>query len=240
MKLILLFLFMFSSAAFALEKVQINGQLYVAEGFDDNDLIEVAVVGTLPNTCYRNPSYDIEVKDNKYLIRLYAHYVPSWEGCRDVSTAYTETINFGMMYPGEYGILLVNKKTTETKSLVVKTASSRLMDEFLYGNVSGVVENDSNREIELIGVNPVDCLVFDKLLSEVQDSMIVLRPQFKEVGTCSNKTKAFKIKYTVPVLENHPKGIMIHVRVLGAVNGIFVFEFQLTHLATQLNIGRYS
>ena len=38
MKFALLILFMFSSAAFAFEKVKINGQLYVAEGFDDNDL----------------------------------------------------------------------------------------------------------------------------------------------------------------------------------------------------------
>jgi hypothetical protein len=227
MKFALLVLFMFSSAAFAFEKVKINGQLYVAEGFDDNDLVEVTVVGTLPNTCYRNPSYDIEMKDNKYSIRLYANYIPSEEGCREVTMAYTETINFGMMYAGKYGIALVNKANTELKKLEVKVASSQLVDEFLYGNVSGLVENESSREIELVGANPVNCLVFDKMLSEVQNTTIVLRPQFKEVGVCSNKSKPFKIKYTVPYLSNQPKGIMIHVRVMNGRSFNYLYQNKL-------------
>ena len=113
-------------------------------------------------------------------VRLFAHYVPLPDGCREVSMAYRETINCGMMYAGECAI-----------SLVIKTASSGLVDEFLYGNVSGVIENDSIREIEQVGANPVNWLVFDKMLTEIQNSMIVLRPQFREVGTCEKKSTPF-------------------------------------------------
>jgi hypothetical protein len=76
MKLAILALLLFSATAFAFEKVKIKGKLYVASGFDDNDLVELTVVGTLPNTCYRNPSFEIEKKDNKFSARLFAHYVP--------------------------------------------------------------------------------------------------------------------------------------------------------------------
>lgn len=227
MKLFLLALVMFSSSVFAFEKVKINGKIYIADGFDDNDLVEVTVVGNLPNSCFRNPSYEIENKDNKYTIRLYAHYVPNEEGCREVSIAYTETINFGMLNKGEYGIALVNKKKTESKNIVIKTASSQLVDEFLYGNVSGVIENDANREIELVGANPVNCLVFDKMIADVQNSVIVLRPMFREVGTCENKSKPFKIKYKVPYIENELKGIMLHVRVMNGRSYNYLYQ---THL----------
>jgi hypothetical protein len=227
MKVAMFFLILISSAAFAFEKVKINGKLYVADGFDDNDLVEITVVGTLPNTCYRNPSFELIRKGEKVEIRLFAHYVPLEEGCRNVSIPYTETINFGMMYPGNYGINLVNKRNTETKNLLIKQASSQLMDEFLYGNVSGVVENDANREIELIGANPVNCLVFDKMITDVQNSMIVLRPQFKEVGTCENKSTPFKIKYNVPYLPNQPKGVLLHVRVMNGRSYNYLYQNRL-------------
>ena len=227
MKLITTALFMFSLSAFALDKVKINGKIYVANGFDDNDLVELTVVGTLPNSCYKNPFYEIERKDNKYIVSLFAHYIPTHEGCREVSMAYTETINFGMMYSGEYKISLVNKKTTEEKKLVIATASSQLVDEFLYGNVSGVIENDSSREIVFIGANPVDCLVFDKIVAEEQESMIVLRPLFKEIGTCSNKSTPFKIKYSVPFLENQVQGVMLHVRVMSGRSFNYLYQNRL-------------
>jgi len=227
MKLALLALLMFSSTVFAFEKVKINGKLYVANGFDDNDLVELTVVGTLPNSCYKNPSYEIERKDNKFSVRLFAHYVPMPEGCRDVSMPYTETINFGMMYAGDYGVSLINKKKTEVKNLVIKPASSELVDEFLYGNVSGVVENDANRDIELIGVNPVNCLELDKIVADVQNSMIVVRPLFKEVGTCENKPTPFKIKYTVPFLDDQVKGVLLHVRVMNGRSYNYLYQNQM-------------
>ena len=227
MKLFLLALSLFSFSALAFEKVKINGKMYVADGFDDNDLVELTVVGNLPNSCFRNPSYEIEMKNNKYIIRLFAHYVPLEEGCRDVSIAYTETINFGMLYAGDYDVSLVNKKNTELKKLAIKPASSQLVDEFLYGNVSGVVENDSNREIELVGANPVNCLVFDKMTSEIQNSMIVLRPLFKEIGTCENKSKPFKIKFKVPYIEDQNKGIMLHVRVMNGRSYNYLYQSRL-------------
>ena len=227
MKSILLALAFISFSATAFDKVKINGKLYVAKGFDDNDLIEITVVGSLPNSCYRNPTFEIERNDKKYNIRLFAHYVPEPEGCREVSMAYSESINFGMMYSGEYLISLVNKNNTETKNLIVKPASSYLVDEFLYGNVRGISENDSSRIIELSGVNPVSCLVFDKLVSEVQDSMIILKPQFKEVGECKNKSTPFKIKYEVPYLSNQSKGILLHVRVMNGRSFTYLYQNRL-------------
>ncbi len=227
MKAFILALVLISSSAFALEKTKINGKIYIAHGFDDNDLVEVTVVGTLPNSCYRNPFFEIERKNNDYAIRLFAYYAPLKEGCRQVSMAYTETINFGMMERGQYSIKMVNKKETLSKKLEVKASTSELVDEFLYGNVSGLLEEEDGREVELVGVNPVSCLVFDKMYADVQESMIVLRPKFKEVGPCENKSTPFKIKYTVPYLESAEKGVLLHVRVMNGRSFNYLYQNSL-------------
>ena len=225
MKSILMALLLCSSTAFAFEKVKIDGKLYVAQGFDDNDLVEVTVVGILPDSCHRNPTFNIERKDDdQFSIRLFAHYVPNPEGCRQISMTYQETINFGMMYPGDYSLSLVNKRSTQKKILTINPASTYLRDEFLYGNVSGVVENDANREVELVGVNPVDCLSFEKVDAEVQDSIIILRPHFKESGVCKNRPTPFSIKYQVPHLQNAPQGILLHVRVMNGRSFNYLYQ----------------
>jgi len=174
MKIILALFILLTSTAFAFEKVKINGKLYVADGFDDNDLVELTVAGVLPNSCYKNPYFEIVRNGSNYEVRLFAHYVPAVDGCRDVS-----------------------------------------------------MSNDSNREIELVGVNPVNCLEFDKVISEVQNSMIVIKPQFKEVGACENKQTSFKIKYKVPYLPNQPKAILLHVRVMNGRSYSYLYQNRL-------------
>ena len=227
MKAFIFAIVLMSSTAFASEKTKINGKMYIAHGFDNNDLVEVTVVGTLPNSCHRNPFFEIERKNNDYAIRLYAYYAPAKEGCRQVSMAYTETINFGMMEKGQYAVKLVNKKQTLNKKLDVRPSTSDLVDEFLYGNVTGISEEEEGREIELVGVNPVSCLVYDKMYADVQDVMIVLRPKFKEIGPCENKSTPFKIKYTVPYLESAEKGVLLHVRVMNGRSYNYLYQNRL-------------
>jgi hypothetical protein len=215
------------SSAFAFEKTKINGKLFVAKGFDDNDLVEVTVVGTLPDTCHLNPFFEIERQGEAFLIRLFAYKAKLKEGCRQISTAYTETINFGRMARGQYTLKLVNKRETLEKKLTIKRSSSGLMDDFLYGNVTGIAEADAGREVELLGVNPVNCMVFTRLVAEVQDSLIVLKPQFREQGTCENKPTPFRIRYAVPFLQQADKGVLLHVRVMNGRSYNYLYQNKL-------------
>jgi hypothetical protein len=227
MKLFLLAFLFLSATSHAYDRVKIDGKLYIPQGFDNNDLVEITVVGTIPNTCYQNPTFEIERMNDKYALSLYAYYIPAVEGCKNISMAYTETINFGMMYEGEYVISLMNKRKTEVQKLVVKASTTSLRDDFYYGNVQGISENDANRNVEITGVNPTNCLVFDKMTAEIQNSIIILKPQFKEEGFCENRPKSFKIKYTVPYLENNPKGIMLHVRVMNGRSYNYLYQNRL-------------
>lgn len=227
MKTFILVAALLLSNAFAANLKTLQGKLYVAQGFDDNDSVEITVVGTIPNTCYKNPGIVLTRNQNKIEIHLTANYVKSSKGCRNISMAHQETINLGPMPQGEYELELMNQKRKEVKLLNVKEARNSMVDDFHYGNVTGIVENEFNREVDIVGVNPVDCLQFDKLSTEIQDSMIVIRPRFKEVGECDPKVTPFKIKYEVPYLSNQAQGILLHVRIM---NGRSYNYFYQNHL----------
>lgn len=55
----------------------------------------------------------------------------------------------------------------------------------------------------------------------------VLRPKFKEVGHCAEEPTMFTIKYEVPYLSNHPKGVLLHVRVMGGRSFNYLYQNRL-------------
>lgn len=216
MKFLIVLMMSLSLNAWALERVPLmKGKVYVPEGYDTNDLVEVFISGSLPDTCHRNPTYEIIRTGRSFKIHLYAHYVPVPEGCREISIPYFETISLGLLEEGAYQITVKAQNRPEVSHFKVKQARGQLQDDFSYGNVMNILEDPDDRTIELIGTNPMDCLKFEKLSEEIQDSVIVLRPQFVEVGECKEMPTHFNLKYKVPYLPNHPKGLMIHVRVMG-------------------------
>jgi hypothetical protein len=210
--------------ALASERVKLEGKMYIASGFDDNDLVEVAVVGILKNSCYTNPTFEIERNDASYVISLYAQYYKGKEVCRDTNLPYLETISFGLMRAGKYEISFDDPKGMKKEILKVKKAPSILKDDFIYGNVTGIVENEFDRTIEIVGVNPTNCMVLEKIQEEVQKNLVVIRPEFSEKGFCQMKPTPFKVSYKVPVLENNPRGIMLHIRIMDGRSYNYLFQ----------------
>lgn len=226
---LLLLTFLLSSSLWAMEKIPlITGKIYLPAGYDDNDLVEVAVSGRLPDLCHRNPTYEFTRVGNNFEIQLYAYYVPLPEGCKNISIPFLDTITLGVLKKGSYSVKLRGVDTRQTvQQFKVAQASSSLRDDFLYGNVMGVIENDNNRQIELIGTNPVNCLMLKSLETEVQEGIIVLRPKFEERSPCKNRPSSFSIKYEVPYLSNQPRGILLHVRVMDGRSFNYLYQNRL-------------
>jgi hypothetical protein len=86
-------------------------------------------------------------RGSTFTIYLYAYYVPESRGCKKISIPYQETINLGMLSKGFYTIQL---------------------KELLSGNVMNIIEDEDSRTIELVGTNPTNCLVFEKLETDVR------------------------------------------------------------------------
>lgn len=229
MKSIIILTLLLSSSLWAMEKVPLlNGRIYIPDGFDDNDLIEIAVSGRLPDLCHRNPTYEITRQGNEFKVNLYAYFIPRPEGCKKVSVPYLDTISLGILPKGNYVVALQSISGPQNKiQFHVEGAKSSLQDDFLYGNVMGIVENDNNRLVELIGTNPVNCLEFRKLESEIQGGVIVLRPQFEEIGQCEDRPTPFSIRYEVPYMEGQPRGVLLHVRVMNGRSYNYLYQNRL-------------
>lgn len=226
MKLLILLLSLISLNSFAMNRVALmTGRLYVPQGYDTNDLVEVTVLGSLPDSCHRNPTHEIIKEGSTFNIHLYAYYVPERRGCKKISIPYQETINLGMLSKGSYTIQLKGTSVISKGSFKIVEARSALQDDFEYGNVMNIIEDEDSRTIELVGTNPTNCLVFDKLETDIQaKDVIVLRPRFREQGACNNEPTPFSIRYEVPFLQNHSRGVLLHVRVMGGRSLNYLFK----------------
>lgn len=211
----------------AFDKVPLTGKLYIPGGYDDNDLVEVMVNGSLPDLCHRSPGYTVVREGNHFLIQMYAYYVPNPEGCGNLSVPYTENVRLGILPYGEYSASVEGAINASIDKFKVRKAVSALQDDYIYGNVMGIKENDASREIELIGTNPVNCLKFHKLTADVQDKVIVLRPLFKQEGVCEDVPTSFVLNYKVPYLKKHPKGILLHVRIMDGRSYNYLYQNRL-------------
>ncbi len=228
MKQIALLSFFFSLNLLAMTRQPlVSGKLYIPDGYDSNDLVEVTLIGSLPDSCHRNPTYEITREGKTFVIALFAYYVPEERGCRKVSIPYQETINLGLLAKGSYKIQLRGTKVISESAIRIAESRSSLQDDFKYGNVMNVIENDYSRTIELVGTNPSACLVFEKLDSEIQQDIIILRPHFREEGVCKDEPTEFSLRYDVPHLPTHARGLLIHIRVMGGRSLSYLFKSKI-------------
>lgn len=197
-----------------------TNKLYIPDGFDTNDIVEFSISGTLPDTCHRVPSYNVNLSGNEILITADINYVSLPDGCRKMAIPFLKTLTVGFLKHGHYSVKFRDQKL----NLEIKEAQGSLQDDYLYGNVSSILEDPDSRILKLVGTNPINCLVFDKLESEIQDSVIVLKPKFIEQGICLDKPTAFSIDFEVPFLDHNPRGMLIHVRVMGGRSISHLFQ----------------
>ncbi len=215
---------LFALPGLAMTKVQLTGQLYIPHGFDDNDLVEIVVNGSLPDLCHKSPGHEVIKEGNNFIIKMYAYRAEDNTNCQKLSLPYNETVRLGILPVGHYKVSLLGVVKDPRGRFEVKKAVSPLQDDFLYGNVQGLKENDYSREIELIGTNPVNCLKFHEVVEDIQKNVIVLKPRFKQEGLCEEIPTPFVIKYKVPYLSSHPKGVLLHVRVLNGRSYNYLYQ----------------
>jgi hypothetical protein len=221
----LIFICLFSFSVLAFEKVELsNVQVYVPNGNDSNDLVQVSVAGSLPDTCHHNPSFEVLKNGNTFTIKTFSYFTALDDGCRKIAIPFLETVNLGILKKGDYLIKTTRSSMKKSAKLMIKEAEVSLQDEFFYGNVTNIFEDPEDREIHLVGVNPTNCLKFDSLDAEIQEAVIVLRPKFVENGNCEEVPTHFELTYQVPRLPTHPRGLLLHVRAMGGKSISLLFQ----------------
>lgn len=196
-------------------------KVYVPAGFDSNDSSEITVSGVLPDHCHQAPKVDIiSITDTEVKVVVKSLYAKG-ENCLQVQIPFSVTITLGVLDKGSYTI----SSNSDAQDIIsIDQATSISMDESIYANVEYVEENEYDRTVKLVGVNPSDCFELDqiKYVHNSKDTYSIL-PILKVVSSpCNQNPTKFEYDFVVPK-DLEAKLVLLHVRKMNgkSVNKLF-------------------
>ncbi|MBT3979946.1 MAG: hypothetical protein HOE90_01255 [Bacteriovoracaceae bacterium] len=202
-------------------------EVYLINGFDDNDNVEVILSGNLPNLCHQSPTTYMDVVGTTVKVRMTAlHYHESNPFCPKVEVPFLETVSLGLLAEGSYDVVVSEGKAYELNGdLNVGEAKNDRMDDHIYAKVEYIEKNEKRDEISLVGVNPSNCFELDEIkwVSNKKNAFAVL-PILKQVSKeCKSSQVPFRYTVKLPNKLKKQKTVLIHVRSMEgkSVNTLF-------------------
>lgn len=131
--------FFLSSAALANQPVPVNLDVEeifsIENGFDTNDQIEIAVRGSLPDSCHKlgQGFARVDHANQKIYVRVEG-YVRNSEICLQMTTPFLEVIRVGHLNAGRY-IVIAEGQPEVFGAMNIKPFSNEDQDDFLYAPV---------------------------------------------------------------------------------------------------------
>lgn len=233
MKNIMLIAMMLPFCSFAqiVTKLVPANNVFVPNGFDDNDNTEIVISGYLPDSCYKAPNHSVKVEGSKITITLNAMYQTGAMGaCAEVIVPFIETVRLGALDANTYDVVVVSANPQKLMSkVVVKKASITGVDDYDYAYVTGVRHLPGNRKIMIDGYNVSDCFVLDqvKIDSNNLDTFVIL-PIMKQINDfCPRKMTPVHYEVTIPASLKRNE-VLLHVRSMqgNSVNSIFYSQIK--------------
>jgi|HubBroStandDraft_6_1064221.scaffolds.fasta_scaffold510832_1 hypothetical protein len=201
---------------FSQEKVFIGSDnLFVPNGFDSNDNVEVVVTGDLPNTCYLRPEGKVAVSDTKILITMMATKVSGEEtNCIMAVVPYMVSVPLGQLSEGYYSVL-VNPQTPAEKngSLHVARPNYNSINNFPYANVMHIEAVSGQDKIILKGVHPSGCMEIERVeiyANDKRDTYSILPIIKATMPICDQMMTSFS--YTLDLPPSPHAKQLLHVR----------------------------
>lgn len=198
------FLLLFSLNLYAQGTMVVNApvdHLFVPNGFDNNDNVEVVVTGKFPNPCYIRNKVDVDVKGDLIHVRVtsLAKEDNAMALCESLAVPFTEVVTIGNLQGGDYRIIVNEGSRYELRdNLSVAMSSSDSVDEHLYAQVDYVelgFTGGLSGDAILVGHSLSPCLKFDRVeyLDNGKDSISVLPIMQKISNDCPEKKSRLQI-----------------------------------------------
>jgi len=214
-----------------LEIVAPIDRIFVPNGFDDNDNVEVILHGEFRNTCYRVGHAGAKQLEgtNDIIVWATAYHYPQ-EDCAQVITPFIQTVRLGVMAAGTYRIIF-EERPEITQSLRIEDASTSAPDDHFYAPVefADVQMNQQTGQHEMVvyGSFPrmfIGCALFQEIrvIQQASDMMVVLPILRTTTGEeCVNAPVRFR--RVVPLGRTLQTDGLLHVRVLSgnSINRFF-------------------
>lgn len=213
MKRLLLACVFVSSMAAAADVVQAPlKHLYVPEGFDSNDSVEVIVAGSFPTPCHSRNTVAVEINESLIKVDISAIEPDQKLNCPQMVVPFKEVVSLGNLQGGEYKIVV---NDTLTDVLKVAEASSGAVDDFIYADVERLEKVGDQYIIH--GWRYSHCIELDKIkvISNNKDTLSVL-PVMKQVSDfCPMKmTPVVFPEVKLDLSSMKTKEPLIHIRTM--------------------------
>lgn len=175
--------------------------VFIPNGFDNNDNVEIVVTGKFPNPCYSRNAYDIKVHNDVIKISVTSLSMddPAYTKCEPLKIPFTEVVNLGNLQGGNYQVVVNEGGTYEQKdSIKIGTASSNSVDENIYAMVDYIetgFTGGASGDAILIAQSPSPCLVLDRVdyRTNGKDTLSVLPIMKKISSNCPEKRERLEI-----------------------------------------------
>lgn len=233
MKLALSLFIILTSAAWASAEIVSApvSHLYVPNGFDSNDTVEVVVTGNFPNACFSRNDVKVKVLGDVIDIKVTAvshERTSPYRRCSDMVVPFKEVIHVGNLQGGDYEVR-VNAHTPfklEDKMKIAE-ASSSSVDDNIYAAIEWVERKSANTVI-LHGWRYSNCIDLDKVtvISNNKDTLSILPVMKQLTDFCPMKMMPTAYKVELPLSTLKMKQPLLHVRTMDgkSVNTIINLE----------------
>ena len=211
-------------------------KVFVPQGFDDNDKVEVIVHGHFTNSCYKMGPVDATVDNaaKKIVITAAAYYYPG-AVCAQMMIPFIKSVEFkGILAAGKYTISVANRPTAKTSPLSITRATRPEADDYLYAAVQSVnidEKSDGTRSLVLKGQHPYllqGCIKLQEVKTYLSPGGVLVVQPITRIENESEQCRGAvnnRFEYHTPLTTPLAQGeYVIHVRALdgNSVNQFFI------------------
>lgn len=194
-------------------------KLFVPDGYDDNDMIEVVVSGTFPDSCHQVGEAITQIDETtKTVTLMQLSYREPGVMCVQMLSPFSHTIKIGHLNKGTYNFKVLNNPEI-SRPFVIKQAEVEQADDFLYPPVdyADVVLSQTGKPVLIVkGSYPFmkkGCMkTQDATINFQSHDTLVVQPKATIVDDAAGCETNYEHRYELPYqIEGK---FLIHVRAL--------------------------
>jgi hypothetical protein len=200
-------------------------KIFIPQGFDDNDNVEVVLHGNFPNTCYQVGNTEAKVDAASRTITVSATSL-KYPGtfCIQSITPFIQTVKLGLIPEGDYQVIY-SKDQQVRSSLQVTRRKTESPDDYLYATVENAyidVNSESGKQaLKMQGHFPyffIGCMVLKdvRVLKSPSDVLVVqpIAEIVEDEAVCATQPDDRAFEYTSGLAEPFKGEGLLHVRTL--------------------------
>jgi hypothetical protein len=205
--------------------------LYVPQGFDSNDNVEIFFEGEFSDACHKVglTAHDVDEEKRHIYVTDMAYYFGQ-DFCAQMIVPYQKGVNAGILRSGQWKVFFRHSRGNfvEQGTIPVRTATNAAPDDHLYAPVQKTVFKpgtiDKPNRLELVGKFYNTCMRLDyvKVNNPNGSNVVEIQPiAIMDRGGCEEAPEGISFNHTVNLNKLNPGRFLLHTR---ANNGRSVNE----------------